>query len=37
MPSVIHKIDWLFDTDIEPSEWRGSIVKIPYPYPAELA
>ena len=37
MVALVHKIEWLFDTELPTSEWSGSIKKMPYPYPPELA
>jgi AraC-like DNA-binding protein len=37
MPSLLHKIDWLFDEELPASQWSGSIKRMPYPYPPDIA
>jgi AraC-like DNA-binding protein len=37
MVTLIHKIDWLFDEDLPPSELGHNLSKIQFPYPSELA
>jgi len=37
MPSLLHKIEWLFDEELPTSEWSGSIKRMPYPYPPDIA
>jgi AraC-like DNA-binding protein len=37
MPALIHKIDWLFDEGLPASEWSGSLKRMPYPYPPDIA
>jgi len=36
-PSISHKIDWLFDDQLPPSLWNGSLQKVSFPYPPDLA
>jgi AraC-like DNA-binding protein len=36
-PSVTHKIDWLFDEQLPSTLWSGSLQRVSYPYPPDLA